>query len=76
MKLVLIALALAFAAGACASPETKRARGQGAGADIGNRGQVLEMHEGSNPFYKTPQIIAAEHAPVESARQADRLSRR
>lgn len=76
MKLVLLSLIFAIGAGACASPETKRARGAGAGADVGNRGKVVQMHEGSNPFYKTPQIITAEHAPLESASHADRLSRR
>jgi hypothetical protein len=76
MKFALFSLLLALAVGACASPETERTRGGGAGADIGNRGKVVQMHEGSKPFYKTPQIIPEQHAPVETASQADRLSRR
>ena len=75
MKLALFSLLLAVAVGACLSPETERPRGGGAGADVGNRGKIMQMHEGSKPFYKTPQIIAAQHGPVETANQADRLSR-
>jgi hypothetical protein len=60
----------------CASPEASRTRGGGPGADVGNRAESIEMHEGSDPFYQTPQIIASQHAPIASARQADQLSRR
>ena len=42
---------------ACDSPETARSRGGGPGADVGNRDKVVEMHEGSQPFWQTPQII-------------------
>jgi hypothetical protein len=58
----------------CRSPEATRTRG-GRGADVGNRGPVVEMHEGSRPFWKTPERIGVEHPPLGSARQADRLSR-
>jgi hypothetical protein len=60
----------------CVSPEPTRTRGGGPGADVGNRTTVVEMHEGSRPFEKTPQIIDAEHPPLETARQADQLSRK
>ena len=60
---------------ACTSPEAGRLRGGGPGADVGNRGKVVEMHEGSLPFWKTPKIITAKHPPLEPASQADRLSR-
>jgi hypothetical protein len=60
----------------CASPEMTRARGGGPGADVGNRGKVVEMHEGSQPFWKTPKIIPAKHPSLEPANQADQLSRR
>lgn len=77
MRFALITVAgLVFYLAACASPETTRTRGGGPGADVGNRGKVVEMHEGSQPFWKTPQIISAKHPPLESARQADQLSRR
>ena len=77
MKLSLTMLLIALTAlVACISPETQRTRGGGPGADVGNRGKVVEMHEGSRPFWKTPQIIASKHAPLETARQADELSRR
>jgi hypothetical protein len=59
----------------CVSPESTRTRGGGPGADVGNRTTIVEMHEGSRPFEKTPQIIDAEHPPLETARQADQLSR-
>ena len=43
--------ALVAALAACASPEATRARGGGLGADVGNRDAVVEMHEGSVPYY-------------------------
>jgi hypothetical protein len=39
---------------ACASPEAGRSRGGGPGADAGNRATVLQLHDGSRPFYGTP----------------------
>jgi hypothetical protein len=65
-----------FYLAACASPETMRKRGGGPGADVGNRAEIVEMHEGSKPFEKTPKIIPAQSPPLEPANQADRLSRR
>jgi len=65
--------ALVFAA--CTSPETGRTRGGSAGADIGNRGKFIQMHEGSRPFENTPKKIPAKPPPLDSASQADRLSR-
>jgi hypothetical protein len=60
----------------CASPETTRTRGGGRGADVGNRAKVVQMHEGSKPFEKTPRLIPAQGPPLGSANQADQLSRR
>jgi hypothetical protein len=57
----------------CVSPETTRARG-GRGADVGNRSEVAKMHDGAEPFWKTPRRVAT-HPPLESARQAEQLSR-
>jgi hypothetical protein len=77
MNLTLTTLLIAVTAlAACVSPEATRTRGGGPGADVGNRGKVVEMHEGSQPFWKTPQIITAKHPPLESARQADEVSRK
>jgi hypothetical protein len=59
----------------CASPERTRTRGSGPGADVGNRDKFVQMHEGSRPFYQTPELIPAKHPPLEAARQADELSR-
>jgi hypothetical protein len=60
----------------CTSPEATRSRGAGRGADVGNRRATVEMHEGSRPFWNTPDRIRREHPPLEPARQADELSRR
>jgi hypothetical protein len=70
--LLIVSTALA----GCVSPEPTRTRGGGPGADVGNRTTVVEMHEGSRPFEKTPRIIDVEHPPLETARQADQLSRK
>jgi hypothetical protein len=70
----IILLVLLCALAACTSPETGRPRG-GAGADVGNRTKFMRMHEGSDPFYKTPTLIRSQPPPLASARQADKLSR-
>jgi len=57
----------------CVSPESTRVRG-GRGADVGNREAVAEIHDGAEPFWKTPRLETS-HGPLESARQAERLSR-
>ena len=57
----------------CVSPETTRVRG-GRGADVGNRPAVAKMHDGAEPFWKTPRRVNT-HPPLESARQAEQLSR-
>ena len=71
----LIFLAIVCMIAACASPETGRPRGGGPGADVGNKSKVMRMHEGADPFYKTPKLIASQSGPLASARQADKLSR-
>jgi hypothetical protein len=71
---ILLVMACAGAA-SCASPEASRTRGGGPGADVGNRSRTVEMHEGSQPFWKTPRRIEVEHPPLDTARQADELSR-
>ena len=60
----------------CVSPETTRTRGDGRGADVGNTGPTVKLHEGSDPFWNTPNRIPGErHPPLASARQAQQLSR-
>jgi len=77
MSLALITLvAFSFYLAGCTSPETARTRGGGPGADMGNRGKFVQMHEGSKPFEKTPKIISAKHPPLDSASQANQLSRK
>jgi len=72
--LIVLVAALLCLAG-CVSPEQARTRGGGPGADVGNRGQIVRMHEGARPFENTPKIIPAEHPPLDPANQADQLSR-
>jgi hypothetical protein len=67
---VLLALLLA----ACTSPEAERVRGGGPGADVGNRGDPVVMHAGSEPYAKTPKLIPAQSPPIEPATQAQQLS--
>lgn len=74
LKATAVMAFLLFVVG-CTSPEATRTRGGGPGADVGNRGSILDMHEGSKPFWKTPDLIPAKHPPLEPASQADRLSR-
>ena len=77
MKALRIALVLAAAGmSGCASPEASRTRGGGPGADVGNRTGTVRMHEGSEPYWRTPERIDTEHPPLEPAKQADTLSRR
>jgi hypothetical protein len=69
-------LALAAALTACSSPEATRMRSGGPGADPGNHGRVVRMHEGSQPYWRTPRRVASDQqGPLTAARQADRLSR-
>ena len=76
MRRLLIIGLVVVASAACTSPESTRLRAGGPGADPGNRRQVVRMHEGSNPYWHTPQRLARrDEAPIDTARQADRLSR-
>jgi hypothetical protein len=65
-----------FCVAACSSPETARSRGGGAGGDLGNRGKVVRMHEGAQPYANTPKVIPAKHPPLDPASHADQLSRK
>ena len=77
-RITLFLAMLLFSAGGasgCASPEAARTRGGGPGADPGNRPARIEMHGGSDQFWKTPDLIPADHVPLEPARQAREHSR-
>lgn len=75
MKLALTALlVICTAFGGCVSPEATRTRGGGPGGDSRNRRPTVKMHEGSQPYWKTPDLIPAEHPPLESAQQAQQMS--
>jgi hypothetical protein len=69
MTILRVMLIACIGVAGCSSPEATRTRG-GAGADIGNRTQHVQMHEGSNPFWKTPERIVGAHAPLGPAEQA------
>jgi hypothetical protein len=69
---VLATIALALAA---CSPEARRARAGGPGGDVGNRGDVLKMHEGSQPYWRTPHVAGIRGPAIDEANHADRLSR-
>lgn len=76
MNAVRVALVLAaLAAPACTSPEAERTRGSGPGADVGNRPAAVKMHEGSRPYWNTPERIAVEHPPLDAAQHAQQISR-
>ncbi|MBM4439792.1 MAG: hypothetical protein FJ027_05200 [Candidatus Rokubacteria bacterium] len=71
----MLTLALALGVGACASPEATRQRAGGSGGDVGNRGDTVRMHEGSDPYWNTPRTPGIEGTALDPARQAQRLSR-
>jgi hypothetical protein len=71
----LLALA-AVAAMGCTSPEAIRQRGGGPGADVGNRGAVVQMHEGSRPYHRTPRLVEGGQTDLGPASQARQVSRR
>lgn len=74
-RATILALAVSVALLACASPEATRTRAGGAGGDPGNRTPVLQMHEGSDPYWQTPRLIGAlGDRDLEPSRQAQRLS--
>lgn len=79
---VRLAAALLVAAGvlACTPPEAARIRGGGPGADVGNRDAVVEMHGGSNMYWKTPckatEAQCPGPLPTAGTPERDRLLRR
>lgn len=72
-KLLLMAAGATLAA--CTSPESTRVRGGDPGADVGNRGAVVRVHEGAQPFWNTPHVIPMASPELDGALQAHRLSR-
>jgi hypothetical protein len=78
MRLIFAFLLALLAVGliACDSPEARRTRGGGPGADPGNRGRIIEMHHGAQPYYKTPCVtirdICRESLPTSGIPTFDR----
>ncbi len=56
-RLVTSCVFLAVTLMGCGSPEATRTRGGGPGADVGNRGPIVYMHEGSQPYFATPRTL-------------------
>ena len=56
-RLVTSCVLLAVTLMGCGSPEATRTRGSGPGADVGNRGPIVYMHEGSQPYFATPRTL-------------------
>jgi hypothetical protein len=73
-------LASAILLAACTPPEAARIRGGGPGADTGNRDAVVEMHGGSNMYWKTPckatEAQCPGPLPAAGTPDRDRLLRR
>lgn len=72
MRWLLAVLTLSVAA---CSPEATRTRGGGPGGDIGNRPEVVRMHEGSRPYHETPRLVSGPTPALEGADQARGSSR-
>ncbi|HEY7714050.1 MAG TPA: hypothetical protein VIE90_06070 [Candidatus Binatia bacterium] len=66
---LIVPLAAALLLIGCESPEGTRTRGGGRGADLGYRGDTVEMHAGAEPYYETPQLIDAKIAGAEGGDQ-------
>jgi len=75
IRVALLVAAFAALAG-CGSPEATRTRGGGPGADVGNRPKDVKSHEGSEPYWKTPERITGTHPSLEPAQQAREQSLR
>jgi hypothetical protein len=63
----------AMLAVACESPEATRTRGGGPGADPQNRPAVVRMHDGSDPYWRTPTVVEGEGGDLDAARHAQSL---
>jgi len=74
MKWLMAPLLLLLAA--CDSPEANRTRGGGPGGDIGNRPDIVRMHEGSRPFHDTARRVPFETPALDTASQAREFGQR
>jgi hypothetical protein len=68
--LVVVALA------ACGSPESTRTQGGGPGGDVGNRPEIVRMHEGSRPYHHAQRRVPGGMPALDSASQAREFGRR
>jgi hypothetical protein len=65
MRTLAVVMVIVAALAACTSPEATRERAGGAGGDVGNRGDTVELHGGSKPYWGTPDALRSPSgAPV------------
>jgi hypothetical protein len=58
-RAIVVSAMLTVLLASCASPEATRTRAGGRGADVGNRGPVVVLHDGADPYWRTPRIDIA-----------------
>lgn len=76
VRAVAMVLGLAGLLAGCGSPEATRVRGGGPGADTGNHGSVVQLHDGAEPYWRTPRRLARDlTGDISGAREAERASR-
>jgi hypothetical protein len=56
----------------CTSPEATRSREGGPGADPGNHRGVVEMHEGAEPYWRTPRLLGRHLTSTDAPRPGER----
>jgi hypothetical protein len=47
-----------------------RTREGGPGADVGNKKEIIRMHEGARAYEGTPKLIETQHPPLDPPHQA------
>ena len=71
MRALRLLTVLVAALAACTSPEATRQRAGGPGADVGNRGDSVDLHAGADPYWRTPGVMPTPSTtPVAAAPRA------
>lgn len=71
MRALRVLTVLVAALAACTSPEATRQRAGGPGADVGNRGDSVDLHAGADPYWRTPALMPTPSTtPVAAAPRA------
>jgi hypothetical protein len=61
---------------ACGSPEATRTQGGGPGGDVGNRPEIVRMHEGSRPYHDSARLVPGGMPGLDPASQARGFGKR